>query len=90
MNSFEKKQWVRIVLCLLAVAAAVLLLTDLLSGQNLSYRQKSPVEKMMTVTMDANAENSEAENYLEQDPYLVDIYEGFGFSKDYMGARGHA
>ena len=90
MNSFEKKQWIRIVLCLLAVVAAVLLLTNLLTGKELSYRQKSPVEKIMTATMDANAENSEAEDYLEQDPYLVNIYEGFGFSKDYMGARGHA
>ena len=29
-------------------------------------------------------------DYLEQDPYLVNIYEGFGFSKEYGSARGHS
>ena len=37
-----------------------------------------------------NAENSYTISYLEQDPYLVNIYEGYGFAKDYMSARGHA
>ena len=37
----------------------------------------------------ATAENSYAVDYLEQDPYLVNIYEGFGFAKQYDSARGH-
>ncbi|MDO4475719.1 MAG: ammonia-forming cytochrome c nitrite reductase subunit c552 [Lachnospiraceae bacterium] len=41
-------------------------------------------------TYEANSENSYVTSYLEQDPYLVNIYEGFGFAKDYGSARGHA
>ena len=37
----------------------------------------------------ATANNSYAIDYLEQDPYLVNIYEGFGFAKQYDSARGH-
>ena len=28
-------------------------------------------------------------DYLEQDPYLVNLYEGFGFAKEYGSARSH-
>ena len=44
----------------------------------------------ITQTMYANADNAEIISYLEQDPYLVQIYEGYGFAKDYGSARGHA
>ena len=37
-----------------------------------------------------NADNSYSVSYLEEDPYLVNIYEGYGFAKDYGSARGHA
>ena len=43
----------------------------------------------ISVSMKANDRNSYVLNYLEQDPYLVNIYEGFGFAKDYGSARGH-
>lgn len=43
----------------------------------------------IVASMGANADNSYAVDYLEQDPYLVNIYEGYGFAKDYMSARGH-
>ena len=36
-----------------------------------------------------NAQNSYVISYLEQDPYLVNLYEGYGFAKDYGSARGH-
>ena len=36
-----------------------------------------------------NKNNSYVTDYLEQDPYLVNIYEGYGFAKDYGSARGH-
>ena len=36
-----------------------------------------------------NSENSESEDYLELYPYLRTLYEGYGFAKDYGGARGH-
>ncbi len=42
------------------------------------------------VSMGANSENDYHVSYLEQDPYLVNIYEGYGFAKDYESARGHA
>ena len=43
----------------------------------------------IAATMGDNDKNSYAVSYLEQDPYLVNIYEGFGFAKDYASARGH-
>ena len=43
----------------------------------------------IVATMGDNARNSYVTDYLEQDPYLVDIYEGYGFAKDYGSARGH-
>ena len=43
----------------------------------------------IVVTMKQNAENDEIVDYLELDPYLVEIYEGFGFAKEYGSARGH-
>lgn len=50
-------------------------------------------EKMypyITATMGENDKNSYVTDYLKQDPYLVNIYEGYGFAKDYGSARGHA
>ena len=41
-------------------------------------------------TMWGNDPNSYVTSYLEEDPYLVNIYEGYGFAKDYGSARGHA
>ena len=43
----------------------------------------------IVATMGQNKENSYVISYLEQDPYLVNIYEGYGFAKDYGSARGH-
>ena len=93
MNEFKRKQWTRIGLSILAVAVAVLFLTGVIGGEPMTYQVEEPLTPMMegiTVTMGQNAENSEAEDYLEMDPYLVNIYEGYGFAKDYKAARGHA
>ncbi|MBR6965650.1 MAG: ammonia-forming cytochrome c nitrite reductase subunit c552 [Clostridia bacterium] len=93
MNEFKRKQWSRIGLSLIAVVLAVLFLTGIIGGKAMTYQVKEPLTPMMqgiTVTMGQNAENSEAEDYLELDPYLVNIYEGYGFAKDYKAARGHA
>ncbi|MBQ9561909.1 MAG: ammonia-forming cytochrome c nitrite reductase subunit c552 [Lachnospiraceae bacterium] len=43
----------------------------------------------ITASMWANSKNNYVVSYLEQDPYLVNIYEGYGFAKDYGSARGH-
>ncbi|MBQ6146505.1 MAG: ammonia-forming cytochrome c nitrite reductase subunit c552, partial [Clostridia bacterium] len=39
--------------------------------------------------MGDNKKNSYIVDYLDQDPYLKNIYEGFGFAKEYGSARGH-
>ena len=44
----------------------------------------------IVATMGDNDKNSYVVDYLEEDPYLVNIYEGYGFAKDYGSARGHA
>ena len=36
------------------------------------------------------SENEYSVDYLEQDSYLVNLYEGYGFAKEYNAARGHA
>ena len=93
MNEFKRKQWTRIGLSLIAVIVAVLFLTGVIGGKPMTYQVEEPLTPMLegiTVTMGQNAENSEAEDYLEMDPYLVNIYEGYGFAKDYKAARGHA
>ena len=93
MNYFRKKQATRIGVSILAVAVAVIFLTGIIGGKPLTYQVEEPLTPMLqgiTDTMAQNAENSEAEDYLEQDPYLVNIYEGYGFAKDYKAARGHA
>ena len=93
MKKKKKKQWTRIILSLIAVIVAALFLTGIIGGKPMTYQLEEPLTPMLqgiADTMAQNAENSEAEDYLEQDPYLVNIYEGYGFSKDYMAARGHA
>lgn len=37
----------------------------------------------------SNSSNDYRIDYLEQDPYLKTLYEGFGFAKDYTSAIGH-
>jgi nitrite reductase (cytochrome c-552) len=37
----------------------------------------------------ANEDNNYRTDYLEEDPYLKTVYEGFGFAKDYTSAIGH-
>ena len=49
----------------------------------------SEIYPYISLTMGKNAENDYVTDYLEQDPYLVNIYEGYGFAKDYGSARGH-
>ena len=44
---------------------------------------------LIAVSMGKEQDNSYVTDYLEQDPYLVNIYEGYGFAKDYGSARGH-
>ncbi len=44
---------------------------------------------LIVLSMGKEQDNSYVTDYLEQDPYLVNIYEGYGFAKDYGSARGH-
>ncbi len=44
----------------------------------------------IVASMGAMEGNSYTVDYLEESPYLVNIYEGYGFAKDYKSARGHS
>lgn len=44
----------------------------------------------LVATYEANADNDYIVDYLAEDPYLVNIYEGYGFAKMYGSARGHS
>ena len=50
----------------------------------------APALSSIMESYEKNADNSYSVSYLEEDPYLVNIYEGYGFAKDYGSARGHA
>ena len=52
--------------------------------------ESNEILSAIAVSMGNEKENSYVTDYLEQDPYLVNIYEGYGFAKDYGSARGHA
>ena len=43
----------------------------------------------IAATMGDNKKNEYIVDYLAQDPYLKNIYEGFGFATEYGSARGH-
>lgn len=44
----------------------------------------------IVASYEANSENNYTVDYLEQDPYLANIYEGYGFAIDYNSAQGHS
>ena len=106
MDYFNKKQCTRIVICLVLVAAIALAVTGVFSGgKQLEYQDKSAHadegteaggeaqnEILLAImhSMDNEAKNDYVTDYLKQDPYLVNIYEGYGFAKDYGSARSHA
>ena len=78
MNEFKRKQWLRIGASIVALLVATLFLGGVIGGKPMTTQVQEPLTPMLegiTKTMD---------------PYLVNIYEGFGFAKDYMAARGHA
>ena len=56
---------------------------------NTSAISGSDMLSLIAVSMGNEQDNSYVTDYLEQDPYLVNIYEGYGFAKDYGSARGH-
>ena len=70
-------------LCFALSAAAVL------AGLCMTAEAGSVLPSVME-SYEKNADNSYSVSYLEEDPYLVNIYEGYGFAKDYGSARGHA
>ena len=55
----------------------------------ISAEEWAAVYPEISATMMSNEENSYHVSYLEESPYLVNIYEGYGFAKDYESARGH-
>ncbi|MER1992492.1 MAG: ammonia-forming cytochrome c nitrite reductase subunit c552 [Eubacteriales bacterium] len=106
MDYFAKKQWIRIAVCAVLVAAITLAMTGVFSGgKQLAYQDKSVLAEeeaenggnaqsemlqAIVVSMGNESKNDYVTDYLKQDPYLVNIYEGYGFAKDYGSARGHA
>ena len=106
MDYFAKKQWFRIAICAVLVAAITLAMTGVFNGnKELVYQDKtaqaeegtetggeaqSEMLQAIVVSMGNESKNDYVTDYLKQDPYLVNIYEGYGFAKDYGSARGHA
>ncbi len=77
MNEFKRKQWIRIGLSIVVILVATLFLTGVIGGKHVTHQVEEPLTPMLegiTVTMGQNKDNSEAEDYLVQDPYLVNVY----------------
>ena len=55
----------------------------------ISQQEWAAVYPEIAVTMGEMDQNTYQVDYLEESPYLVNIYEGYGFAKDYGSARGH-
>ena len=43
----------------------------------------------IVASMEANTDNNYRISYIEEDPYITNLYEGYGFAKDYTSAIGH-
>ena len=43
----------------------------------------------IVASMEANTDNNYRISYLDEDPYLSNVYEGYGFAIDYTSAIGH-
>ena len=56
----------------------------------ISQQEWAAVYPEIAVTMGEMDQNTYQVDYLEESPYLVNIYEGYGFAKDYKSAIGHA
>ena len=59
-------------------------------NENEAADSANEVLQAIALSMGKENNNSYVTDYLEQDPYLVNIYEGYGFAKDYGSARGHS
>ena len=44
----------------------------------------------ITASMEANADNNYRISYIDEDPYITSLYEGYGFAIDYTSAVGHS
>ena len=55
----------------------------------ISAEEWSTVYPEIAASMAANSDNNYRISYLEEDPYLTNVYEGYGFAKDYTSAIGH-
>ena len=44
----------------------------------------------ITASMEANADNTYRISYIDEDPFITSLYEGYGFAIDYTSAVGHS
>ena len=44
----------------------------------------------IVASMEANADNNYRISYIDEDPYITNLYEGYGFAIDYTSAVGHS
>ena len=104
-NEMQRRTRIKLIVALVAAILIILIAGGILGGRHLWYAKQNReglepfTEEDITPTTAGpfirssildNAKNEAIVSYLEQDPYLVNIYEGYGFAKDYGSARGHA
>jgi len=98
MSFLWKNQRIRLWFSAAATLTAVLILSMVFGGTGSEAEAptagdesvpSAEVIQQIAVSMGKEQENSYVTSYLEQDPYLTNIYEGYGFAIDYGSARGH-
>ena len=55
-----------------------------------SAEEWSSVYPEIAASMAANADNKYRVRYIQEDPYITNVYEGYGFAIDYTSAIGHS
>ncbi len=104
-SEMERRTRVKLIVALIVVVLIILIAGGILGGRHLWYAKQNReglapmnrddltrpgAKEYISASLAETEKNDEIVDYLELDPYLVNIYEGFGFSKDYGSARGHA
>ncbi len=103
-TQMQRRTRLKLIVAVVAFVLVILIAGGIIGGRHLWYAKKnraglepfgseditrSSAVPYIKTTLNDNGLNGEVVSYLEQDPYLVNIYEGYGFAKDYGSARGH-
>ena len=104
LTESQRHTRVKLIVAIVIIVLAILIAGGIIGSRHLWYAKKnragiapytrdditfSSAPSYISLSIADNEKNDEVVDYLEQDAYLKNIYEGYGFAKDYGSARGH-